>query len=435
LIPQAVPPTPNIISQSPLEVTDNHLMQTFIDPVMGGVVARSFALSNLASRWQTEFGEAVLAQPVVSNATPDGGTLHLVTVTGKLYDLPLMELTARRDETLCNTEHYMRQRVAPGTLTAPVTDLVPLANGLEVLCCISPDTEMTNLPTSSVIRVYDSNSPPSQIRAITVPAPLTSSVVPLGQGIVVPLANGQLAFYSPVDGTILGNPFVTRRTQDAPPRWSPMTLISRSALAGTTANDDTSLDTAILIGDASGLLRQIELATQNNRPALVMTKSWQFPIAITAKPLVCGRNILVADNTGQLLLSDYEQLTAEDGETWSLAGGSIVWGPYPCGPGAVVAVTEKNTFVTVTQADQPVASRQAKLREVPLEHGTPVGQPVALSETQLLFITRQGTLLRYDLPQDTLTTINETGITPGCGPVVVQSKILVIGTDGAIYAF
>ncbi|MCL2119209.1 MAG: PQQ-binding-like beta-propeller repeat protein, partial [Planctomycetaceae bacterium] len=541
LIPQTVPAMPAIISQSPLEIADGHLMQTFVDPVMGGVVARSFALSDLASRWQTEFGEAVLAQPVLSDSTASSGTLHLVTVTGKLYDIPFDELMAERNVTLCNTETYMRQRVASGTLTEPLTDLVPLDNGLEVLCCISPNTEMTNLPASSTIRVYDSNSPQSQIRSITVPAPLTSGVVPLGQGIVVPLANGQLALYLPSDGTIIGNPFITKRTQDAPPRWSPMTLIQASGFRvqegvsnGTPEVGSPEPEAAILIGDANGLLRQIELVTQNNRPSLVMTKSLQLPVAVTAKPLVCGNNIMITDHAGHLLLFDYDQLTPEgkvlqqeqgtrgeglgaEGQAfvpvshgaevpdpshvpvavnqqyggvivtgnvepqpdspfvinarpprgvpetvdeepasdtqptaqpetnasyqaWELDS-PVVWGPFNCGPDAAIAVTKQNTFVTVTQADQPIASRRASLRELPLEHGLPVGQPVVLnqpasqSETQLLFITRRGTLLRHDLAQNTLTPVMETGITPSCGPVIVQSKTIVIGTDGAIYAF
>jgi len=451
LIPQSVPTTSSILSPSPMEIVDGHLMQTYIDPVMGGVTARSFALSNLANRWQTEFGEVVLAPPVVSAA---GETLHLVTVTGKLYDLPVSELTMQRDMPIYNTESYMRQRVAPGTLTEPVTDLVPLDNrgaepsaattGLEVLCCISPNTEMTNLPIPSTIRVYDSQSPQSQIRTITVPAPLTSAAVPLDQGIVVPLANGQLAFYSPRDGTVIGNPFVTRRTQDAPPKWSPMTLI----------------DSAILIGDADGLLRQIELVTQNNRPALVMTKSVQLPCGVSAKPLVCGRNLIIADHAGNLLLLDYDQWTEEGNvlefgvaeskplqtpdsklQTWELDG-PIVWGPFPCGPNAVVVVTVNHTLVVLTKADQPLYGGQdaggqcdPQLATLKLEHGIPIGRPFAINETQMLFITRKGTLLRYDLPQNSLTPIHETGVTPGCGPVVVGSKIVVLGNDGAVYAF
>ena len=431
LISQSVPPTPDMVTQSPLEIADNHLIQTFVDPVLGGTVARSFALSNLANRWQTEFGESVLAQPVVYDTTTGDGTLHLATVTGKLYDIPIDALTMQRDTTLYNTETYMRQRVASGTLTEPVTDLVPLENGREVLCCISPDTAMTNLPSSSTIRVYDGNSPQSQIRAITVPAPLTSCVVPLGQGIVVPLANGQLAFYSPIDGTVVGNPFVTPRTQNAPPQWSPMTRVQE----------------AILIGDANGLLRQIELVTQNNRPALVMTKSLQLPIAITAKPLVCGSNIIVADNAGRLLLFDDDQLTAEGKvlqppdsttdvpyQTWE-SDSPIVWGPFACGTDAVIAVTERNTLVAIANTDQSVASRRATLNEQPLEYGLPVGRPIMLNETQLLFITRKGTLVRYDHSQGTLIPMIETGVTPSCGPVVIGDKIIVIGVDGAIYAF
>jgi len=450
LIPQSVPTTPSIISQSPMEIIDNHLLQAYVDPVMGGVTARSFALSNLANRWQTEFGESVLTRPVLST---NGETLHLVTVNGKLYDLPISELTAQRDAPMYNTEAYMRQRIAPGTLTEPITDIVPLENGLEVLCYISPKTEMVNLPTPSAIRVYDGNSPQSQIRTIGVPASLTSAVVPLGQGIVVPLANGQLAFYSPRDGTVIGNPFVTRRTQDVPPKWSPMTLH----------------DAVILIGDADGLLRQIELVTQNNRSALVMTKSVQLPCGVAAKPLVCGRNIITADSAGHLLLFGYDQLTEEgfrlqasdfrkeqQSETpksevrslksecmsWELDS-PIVWGPFLCGTSTVVAVTEKYTFVTIAQADQPITSSSATpenpviaLRSIPaLNHGLPVGQPIALNESQLLFITRKGTLLRYDLPQNTLTPIIETGVTPSCGPVVAGSKIIVMGIDGAVYAF
>ena len=521
LIPQSVPQTPAIVSQSPLEIADNHLTQTFVDPVMGGVVARSFALPDHADRWRTEFGEGVLAHPLVTGATTDGGTLHLVTSTGKLYDIPLDILTAQRDTTLCNTETYMRQRVAPGTLTEPVTDLVPLENGREVLCCLSPNTEMTNLPASSAIRVYDGNSPQSLIRTITVPAPLTSAAVPLGQGIVVPLANGQLAFYSPADGTVIGNPFITRRTQDAPPHWSPMTLISQSERTSDTDTDDVSQDTAILIGDANGLLRQIELVTQNNRPSLVMTKSLQLPIAVTAKPLVCGRNIVITDNAGRLMLFDYDLLTAEGNvlhqpillsellsestasqempqtptnpaafnrqyggvivtgnvepqadspfvvntrlprgtadssndeqpspdtqptlpsainvpyQTWELDG-AIVWGPFSCGSGGAIAVTDQKTFITVTQADQPMTVRGVTLREQPLEHGLPVGRPTVLNETQLLFVTRKGTLVRYDHSQDTLTPIIETGVAPSCGPILVQSKMIVVGVDGAIYAF
>jgi len=466
LIPQSLPTTPSIISQSPIEIADNYLMQSYVDPMMGGVTARSFALANLANRWQTEFGESVSVQPVVS---ANGETLHLVTVTGKLYDLPISELTTQRDTPMYNTEAYMRQRVASGTLTEPVTDIVPLENGLEVLCCISPNMEMTNLPTQSAIRVYDGISPQLQIRTIGVPAPLTSPVVPLGQGIVVPLANGQLAFYSPRDGTVIGNPFVTRRTQDAPPKWSPMTLIQASDFRLQTSDGASELspevrslkpEAAILIGDADGLLRQIELVTHNNRPALVMTKSVQLPCGVAAKPLVCGQNVIIASNAGHLLLFDYEQLTPEgnvlssenreqsseskdqngkitlNSELCTLNLDSpIVWGPFACGPSAVVAVTENHTFVTIAQADQLIASRSPTLNELPLEHGMPVGQPVALNESQLLFITRKGTLLRYDLPQNTLTPIIETGVTPSCGPVVVQSKIIVIGVDGAVYVF
>ncbi len=561
LIPQDAPSTPAMISQSPLEIADNHLLQTYLDPLMGVAVARSFALSNLATRWQTEFGEAVSARPVVTtnaaaaNAPSGSGVLHLVTLTGKLFDIPLDELTAQREATLCNTESYMRQRVAPGTLTEPVTDLVPLDDGLDVLCCISPNVQMTNLPTSSAIRVYDGKSPQSQVRTYQVPAPLTGPVVPLGQGIVAPLSNGQLAFYSPADGSVIGNPFVTKRTQDAPSKWSPLTLISKKTLdqpaqtetqpATDGANAGTALDAtgdaALLVGDAAGLLQQIELVTQNNRPALVMTKSLQLPVPIVAKPLVCGRNIVIADNAGHLVLFEYDQLTAEGntlqwptaqpeppspenstagsglssaqspgqppapespnkpaavnqqyggvivtgnvepqndspfvinarppragaatetpettpgktdqpaaGQTassdpqidapyqaWELDG-EVVWGPFPCGHDAAVAVTDRNVFVAVTQADQPINSRKAAIRELPLEHGPPVGQPFAISETQLLFATRKGSLLRFDLPQGTLAPVIETGVAPGCGPVVANSKIILIGTDGAIYTF
>lgn len=524
-IPQPAPPTPAIISQSPLQVIDGHLLQTFVDPLLGGAVSRSFALGgNQAVLWQLEFDEAVLAQPV----TKSNNALRLVTVTGKLFDIPFDELTANPNATQYRAETYLRQRVATGALNVPVTDFASLDNGLEVLCSVLPDTKMTNVPQPSSVYVCDGSSPQSQVRVFSVPAPLTSVAVPLGRGIVLPLANGQLAIYSPADGTVIGNPLVARRTSGMPPKWSPMTLISKKRLAGTPGNDtetpsqlpgaNDDVDEALLIGDADGLLRQVESVTQNNRLALVATKSLQLPCPIVSQPFVCGRNVIVADDAGHLMMFDYDRLTAEGGilqppkaatvddvppspaqeqptvatqpavnktyggvivtgdieeqvespfvihatprnaanveqqdsvqpqsaendsndhapyQAWELDA-PIVWGPFACGENAFVAVTEQNTFVTVEQADQPVDSRKAIIRELPLEHGPPIGRPFAISSTQLLFVTRNGTLLRYDLPQGSLTQIMTTGVSPGCGPMVLQSKIVVFGTDGAIYVF
>ena len=502
-IPQPTPTTPNIISQSPLDLVDGHLLQTYIDPVLGGVVSRSFALSNLAIRWQTEFGEAVLAQPIMR---PDE-TLHLATLTGKLFDIPFATLTSNPDSTQYRTESYLRQHIATGTLPVPVTDCVPLENGLEVLCCIAPNTPMTYIPQPSFVYVYDGKSPQMQIRILSVPAPLTSAAVPLGRGIVLPFANGQLALYLPADGTVIGNPLIAQRTADAPPKWSPMALISKKQLAyaADTTTIDSDIDEAILVGDANGLLRQVELREQNNRLALIETKSVQLPCPIVSKPFLCGRNVIVADDAGCLVLFDYDQLTTEgnilqppkkaaantspvtqeqatpvtqsavnktyggvivtgdiesqpepvqtdtvqaDAEpsdesdlatdlpyrAWELDG-PVVWGPFACGKNAVVAVTEQNTFVTITQADQSPVLQKAVIQKLPLEHGLPVGKPFAMSENQLLFITRNGTLMRYDLPQGTLTPIISTGISPSCGPVILHSKIIVFGADGAIYTF
>jgi outer membrane protein assembly factor BamB len=242
---------------------------------------------------------------------------------------------------------------------------------------------------------------------ITLPGPLACPVSRFGDGLLAPLALGQVLYLNPADGRELGAPFQ--------PTLEPRTTLRYSQPA---TIDGTQK--SFVICDGRDKLYLVSLAMQP-RPHLETVAE----AAIGADPIVSpiavvGETALAVTKNSRLVRFSLPSLSPA-GEIQLSA--PVVWGPHPVSGGLLLATADgQMMFVS---ADGNVAWRQ------PTEHGDIIGPPLVAGGHVCVAYAR-GTLQRQDLADGKSLGKVDLARSLGAGPVLFSNRILLTARDGTL---
>lgn len=247
-------------------------------------------------------------------------------------------------------------------------------------------------------------SPRAGSRAVPLPGELACSPTVMGEGVLTPLAVGQVHLLD-LAGQPLATPFQPRVAVGSRVAWT------TPAVAGSIAVLTDGAETVYCLGVESSAA-----------PALTERSNTKLPAAAAALPAaIAGDRAVIALADNSLAVFGLPGLGASG--TLPLPS-AVVWGPYAAGD--VVLVATADELIAVTVSGEPQIAWRA-----PLEAGKPIGEPLADGDGIAIAFT-DGRLLRFATASGDASATLDLGQPLGSGPTAYGPRWLVSAADGAV---
>ncbi|MBN2579696.1 MAG: PQQ-binding-like beta-propeller repeat protein [Pirellulales bacterium] len=356
-----------------------------------GVYATAAGKEEPNPYWQTQLA-ASLVELLVDGS---GGKFLAVTATGGLYRL---DSDALRGETAL-AEPLVQ--IALAQLPGSVARVAPL-DGDRLALRFGPDEKQ--------LVIFDARETPARIYRHPLPAPLSGPPSAFSEGVLAPLASGQVVLLDPLSGEPKLEPFQPALSGSSAVRWRQGVACGPKQFV--IADDQSHLYLVGVSGQPAPhltLLRQVGLSN----PA-------------AAAPVVVEKTVFVACARQTLEAFTLPELSPVQGdEHQRKLTASCVWGPYALGDRILLATEDGRLACWDATAKS--------LWQVKFEHGPPVGTPLA-DGGRVILAAKNGALAALDAGSGKETSCVDLGRPLATGPVASGSQWLVGGADGCVYA-
>ncbi|MGL6226567.1 MAG: hypothetical protein ACRC10_08070 [Thermoguttaceae bacterium] len=302
----------------------------------------------------------------------------------------------------------------------PIREIIPLARNFQAWI------ELGN--QSKSIPVFDPDpSNARSFRFIPLDSELQTSPIAFGQGLLVPLKNGQVQLLDPKTGfPMTVDPFVGKIVPNQPARWS-------TPLANSDSNETESPEFFIIDQNLSTLY-QVALVKESDR------LRFQTVSQLSDLPVDCDRLTRIdktlfafSMNNGEIAEITLPKLVFRD---LLHVRSPIIWGPYTVqsdNQPIVLFATRNNTLHLLSLSSKNDPDRPVDLQSTALPQSAPLlGKPLVQSAKVYLLLAN-GMLLTYDPTQKGWGETIATGIIPQTGPIAIDNRILLTGKDGCLY--
>ncbi|QDV74569.1 PQQ-binding-like beta-propeller repeat protein [Botrimarina mediterranea] len=247
-------------------------------------------------------------------------------------------------------------------------------------------------------------APRAGSRAVSLPGELACEPVTMGEGVLTPLAIGQVHLLD-LAGQPLATPFQPRVAAGSPIQWT------KPAVAGPVAVLTDGAETVYCLAiDSSASASLVERAS-----AKLPTSAAPAAAAIVGQQAV----VALADNS----LAAFSLPSLDASGTLPLPG-AIVWGPYAAGDVALLATADE--LVAVNPSSEPAIAWRA-----PLDNAKPVGEPLVDGDGVAVAFA-DGRLVRFASASGDASATLELGQPLGSGPTAYGPRWLVSAADGAV---
>lgn len=259
--------------------------------------------------------------------------------------------------------------------------------------------------------VYDPERSSTELRSFRLNIPKEGAATPIAyqDGILAPLANGQVQLLDIDTGSAKAAPFQPSLRAGESVRWHRPTVVAGGR--------------QFVIADHNKRVFRVAVQT-SGRPRLVQAVETTLDDQIVT-PLTELQNFVFAgaryDDSDVLLSMDAVSLKPRD--VYRLSG-RITWGPE----------TAADRVLLSTSGDGLICfdSQQEVLWTAELSHGKPTGPP-AVVDGDYLFATEQGAVIRVDGASGAIDGVVEVNEPLDGTPLPYKGKIAVMGSDGTLH--
>jgi hypothetical protein len=262
-------------------------------------------------------------------------------------------------------------------------------------------------PGSDQLLIYNPALGPAAARWIKLESPLAAEVTTVGQGMVAPLAIGQVFLLSAADGSKLAAPFQTMLEPQKTWRYTPAVAVNGDA-------------NQFVIGDGDGMIYLVGLANEPKPHLQGAAKMEAGPQPIESRPAVLGGTVVAVAGSSHLVRF---QLPSMQPLGEANLPAPAVWGPYAAND-AVLLATANHELLAIG------ADGKIKWRER-FEHGVLSGAPV-LTDDSVLLAYRKGTVERRELSDGKPLSSIDVEQPLAAGPVLFMQRLLLVTNDGTL---
>ncbi|HTN76769.1 MAG TPA: PQQ-binding-like beta-propeller repeat protein, partial [Pirellulaceae bacterium] len=384
------------------------------------------AKGDLARRWSQFDGDTFLAAPQRIGTTllharrrRGQGDLMIAAVSatdGKLQwqtsiAVPVLSLIKSDSAVLATNAQGAQYTIAkPGVIDAPTTRAPIAASWSQATSWNDTKLALANAHGDPQWAVVE----PGSVKAAKFAEAVALQALPqaFGEGLLLPLANGQLALADAVTGKPLLFPFQARQAADLTSHWRQPLVVNGASPAVIAADDQKHL---------YYVARQ-----EQPRPHLAALHSIDLTGDIVAPLALLDENTVVValKEPQEQLLQAYALPDFKVGARLPLTG-QILYGPTRVG-GLLLLATATEGLVGI--------DAELKVRwKFPLEEIALRGAPLLLGNGDLLLITTSGSLLRVNSNSGALIKRLETGHALGAEAKLIGNRLYLAGQDGAVY--
>ncbi|MCI0492448.1 MAG: PQQ-binding-like beta-propeller repeat protein, partial [Planctomycetes bacterium] len=372
----------------PFELFGNTLIHTNRPQGRSGVVVAAMNTEQGRTLWETELAMPPASSPVVDEAVR---AVTVANANGYVF---------RFDETAIKTRVQDEPLPAPSMPAgAPIiTTGVDLGAGRAAFCAPGK---------SNQIVLYDPANGNRTVEWVTLPSPLACAVAPFGEGLLAPLAVGQVFYLNPRDGRSLADPFQ--------PRLQPRTAVEYKP-AGVVGSEGRQF----VITDGREKIYLVARVDQPRSHFEAVSEGNVGPFPIVSPIFVLGETAI--GMTGESNLVRFRLPSLETiGET--NIPGVVAWGPYVAGEYLVVATADQRLMAMTAEGDIAWST--------PLDGGDLAGPPLAV-DGGLVLAFRKGIVERRALadgqPQGRIDVEHPLA----AGPVSFLGRIVLTAGDGTL---
>jgi outer membrane protein assembly factor BamB len=371
----------------PLQLSSQSLIHVRRPKGRAGAVVAATDVARGRTLWETDLAVPPAAAPVVEAS---GKALAVANANGYVFRFDESAIRSRvQDEPL--TARSMPSRVAP------LTGGVDLGQGKAAFFTTESDQ----------ILLYDpAQGSDGGAQWVRLQGPLACAVTPFADGLLAPLAIGQVFYVSPPDGRSLAAPFQ--------PTLQPRSTVAYRPAAAVA----DSRQFVISDGDEKVYLVGLNEKSQPHLDTLAEAKV--SPYRVVSPMAVVGSLAIAATEGGHLVR--FRLPTLEAAGEIDLPG-DVVWGPYPADDMVLLATADEKLVAINKQADIAWT--------VPIEHGDLAGRPL-LANGAILLAYRKGILERRNLTDGALTGQRNVEQPLAAGPVAFLGRFVLAAHDGTL---
>jgi len=350
-----------------------------------GVQVAAVALDDPNPLWATDLAVPLADEPVVTRS----GSIEVVTALGSLIEVPPDTLKTRAilDQPVVSLRTEELRRA--------VQNVVRTSDGSVVLASGAGSDRLS---------VFDPKRSPRQFRPVLV-NPLGASPAPMADGLLVPCQLGEVDLIAPRTGLALADPFQVKLAAGRQVAWRRPAAVDANT---------------VVLSDGRERIYLLAIKDQP-KPHLAAAAKATLAAPIDSDVAVLGNLVCAADENGQLVRLRLPDLAA--GEPLPL-GGRVTWGPRAVG----------EHFFLTTENDQLLCldGKGDLAWRVALLHGPLAGPPLPAGGDFLL-AHASGVLARVEGGSGREVARIETGNPLGAGPIPLDEKVLLVGSDGTLY--
>jgi hypothetical protein len=325
---------------------------------------------------------------------------------------PLVDSTAQV-LTVANANGYVfrldsaaiRSRVFDQPLSAPAMppQMRPLAAGVD----LGGGKAAYAAPDGDRILLVDTSQAARPVQWASLPGALACPLSRFGDGLLAPLALGQVLYLNPADGKEIGTSFQPRLEPGSKIQYTPPGIVEGP-------------ERQFVIADGREKIYLVTLTAQS-RPQLMAVAEANVGTDPIASPVaIVGNSAFAVTKRARLVRFQLPTLAAAEDTQLSAP---LVWGPFPLGDGALLATSAGQLLMV--KADGNVAWTE------PQENGDPVGTPLARG-TDLFIAYRQGVLERRTAADGRLAGKIDVAQSLDAGPVSFAGRVVLTAHDGTL---
>ncbi|MFW6170229.1 MAG: PQQ-binding-like beta-propeller repeat protein, partial [Planctomycetota bacterium] len=340
--------------------------------------------------WETE-----LAVPV-RNMVADGETIQVVNSRGRLFEITEKEraagIVAEAKASALRDERLMLS----------LSDAVKAADGVWAL---SPKSGYNQVLFH---RATEKNAGLKPLTLRVSSGQAATQPTPFGDGLIVPLKNGQIVLVDATTGAEQVRPFHPRIEPETETDWRRAAVVDEEG-GFVIANGERRI---YHVGIGEKPQRHLK-----ERGSSRVAEDVTGPLASIGNVVFVTTRSTAGDTLRGFALPELKQV-----ESWPLSG-RLRWGPVRVGERVLVATDSELMCMDARGKRQWAAS---------WEYGPLVGKPLLLDQ-QLLLATDSGTVLALDAAEGDVLGSVDVGEPLEWGPVVFQQQLCVAARSGVLF--
>ena len=371
----------------PLQISGKTLFHLRHPDQHAGSVVAAMDTETGAALWETQLGVPLSG---AASVNAKGPTISAVTASGAAYQI---DRQAMRDRVQGNA-----QRLRNSKTISALSVSVDLGGGRVAL----------GTPGNKTLVHFNPESGGRSLSTISLPSPLACGPIAWDDYFVAPTEVGQVYLYDSNSGAKFGTPFQPVLKANNRFDWQSPAVFGSGEASRLVLTDGTS---------------KLYLLKRTATPEPSLEKEHEAPItgsALNTQLAVAGDSVFAGNQRRTLARYSLPALEAQD--DIPLQGG-VTWGPYSVGESILLA-TGAGELVCVD-------SQGAVLWSQPLQHGPPVGRPLA-EGAEVLVSWKQDRIARLSLQDGSELALLEINQPVASGPIAFGKRVLLATADGTL---